>query len=95
MAVRRRRAMPSDTTDYWRTEVQKCLTTNLSKGSRWGWGCLNKHGSLFRINSLNTVQVPINVISKMETEGVLTLKDNGYFSYTPVIRRSALFNKNK
>jgi len=55
------------------------------------WGCLNKDGKLFRIATLKSVQVPISIIHKMETEGVLKLNNgigmNTMYRYTPIKRR--------
>jgi len=68
----------------WKKLIKSCLYKS-AHTSRWG--CLGAKGNLFRIVTLDSIQVPMHIIHSMEKKGVLKLKrevGNSYmYSYIP------------
>ncbi len=84
----KRRNLDVKTDADWEALIKSCLH-NSARTERWG--CLYGDGNLFRIETLKREQVPMHVISAMESRGELTLVKemgrNDRYVYSPVVRR--------
>lgn len=80
----KRRSLTSRSTEDWENLIKECL---YNSKHTMKWGCLNKKGKLFRIRTLNSIQVPMGVIKTLENSGVLELRDemglDDYYKYVP------------
>jgi len=74
--VRKRKVLTRKTDVEWAEEIKNCLTAG--NGSPL-WGCLDKHGKLFRIRTLNTIIVPTKVIDEMKYNDLIELNDERQF----------------
>lgn len=85
MARRRKLSKRKDTD--WELLIKNCLHNGIGTNK---WGCLNKSGKLFRVSTLNSIQVPKQVIESMQRSGLLKLKDDDYYTYnTPIVQKRA------
>lgn len=82
--VRQRRKLTKRKDVDWEQLIKECLHKS-SHTARWG--CLDKNCKLFRIINFKNVYVPQHIVSSMELDGRLTLKEDGFFKYTNVVRR--------
>lgn len=79
MEMAERRILKCRSTEEWEEIVFNCLT---STGGDPEWGCLSKQGELFRIKTLDTVQVPMSVVQGMVKKGLIALKTKEpFFEY--------------
>jgi len=74
-----KRVLQRKTRREWMSEIRDCLT---SKGNNHSWGCLNKAGELFKIRTLSSTKVPLDIVDGMVENGTLVFHSkNTHYTY--------------